>query len=281
MNVHHINCATMCPASKQLVNGEGGLFERGRMVCHCLIVETRDGIVLIDTGLGTGDCTDPKHLGKMLIALTAPRLDIAETALRQIERLGYKQADVRHIVPTHLDLDHAGGLPDFPKAKVHLYRPEHTAAMARATLHERERYKPKHWAHEPSFVTYETRGERWFGFDCVRELDGLPPEILIVPVVGHTRGHAAIAVDTGKGWLLHAGDAYFFHGEMDAQNPRCTPALAGFQRVIAMDNDARLRNQARLRELARDHHGEVTVFSAHDPVEFERFQGEDAALRAA
>jgi glyoxylase-like metal-dependent hydrolase (beta-lactamase superfamily II) len=106
----------------------------------------------------------------------------------------------------------------------------------------------------------------------VRELDGLPPEILIVPVVGHTRGHAAIAVDTGEGWLLHAGDAYFFHGEMDAKSPRCTPALAMFQRVIAMDNDARLRNQVRLRELARDHHDEVTVFSAHDPVEFGRFR---------
>jgi hypothetical protein len=26
-------------------------------------------------------------------------------------------------------------------------------------------------------------------------------------------------------WLLQAGDAYFYHGEMDPQRPRCTPGL--------------------------------------------------------
>jgi glyoxylase-like metal-dependent hydrolase (beta-lactamase superfamily II) len=38
-----------------------------------------------------------------------------ETAVRQIERLG-SPADVRHILPTHLDFDHAGGLEDLPGA---------------------------------------------------------------------------------------------------------------------------------------------------------------------
>lgn len=43
----------------------------------------------------------------------------------------------------------------------------------------------------------------------MRRLTGLPPEILALPLPGHSRGHAAIAVDTGHGWLVHAGDAYF------------------------------------------------------------------------
>jgi glyoxylase-like metal-dependent hydrolase (beta-lactamase superfamily II) len=51
------------------------------------------------------------------------------------------------------------------------------------------------------------------GFEAVRDLDGLPPEILLVPLAGHTWGHSAVAIDTGDGWLLHAGDAYFFRGE--------------------------------------------------------------------
>jgi hypothetical protein len=45
-----------------------------------------------------------------------------------------------------------------------------------------------------------------------------------------------------------------------------------FQRLMAMDNAARLRNRERLRELARDHGGEVRVFSAHCPVELAREQ---------
>jgi glyoxylase-like metal-dependent hydrolase (beta-lactamase superfamily II) len=33
---------------------------------------------------------------------------------RQIERLGFRREDVRHIVITHFDFDHIGGLVDFP-----------------------------------------------------------------------------------------------------------------------------------------------------------------------
>lgn len=242
------------------------------MICHCLLIETNDGLALVDTGFGTEDIAHPGHLGGPFLKLVAPRLDTKETALAQIEALGYSRRDVRHILVTHLDLDHAGGLPDFPDARVHIYLPEHEAAMARATLKERERYKTQHWAHGPAWRTYETAGEPWFGFPCARQLDGLPDDILIIPVVGHTRGHAAIAVKSDRGWLVHAGDAYFFHEEMNPTSPRCTPALAAFQTLLGIDDRARRSNQARLRELVRSHGDEVTIFSAHDPVELAREQ---------
>src|SRR5262249_21625286 len=113
-------------------------------------------------------------------------------------------------------------------------------------------------------------GEPWFGFECVRQLSGLPPEILLVPLAGHTRGHCGVAIDTASGWLLHAGDAYFFHGEIDPDAPRGTPGLELFQKLMQFDAVARLRNQVRLRTLAREHRHEVRVFSGHDAAEFER-----------
>ena len=106
------------------------------------------------------------------------------------------------------------------------------------------------------------------GFECVRDLPGLGPDVLVVPLPGHTRGHCAIAVRTHTGWLLHCGDAYFFHGEMDPAGRRCTPGLDLFQRVVQVDGEARRTNQERLRELARDKSAEVRVFCAHDPTEF-------------
>ena len=48
MRVHHLNCGTMCPMSARLINGTGSYFERGRLVCHCLLIETNDGLVLVD-----------------------------------------------------------------------------------------------------------------------------------------------------------------------------------------------------------------------------------------
>lgn len=283
MRIHHLNCATMCPAPARLIGGRGGMFERARMVCHCLLVETDRGLVLVDTGLGLSDVTEPsRRLGRAFVAFMAPRLDPEETALRQIERLGFSSGDVRHIVLTHMDLDHAGGLPDFPKALVHVHASEHEAAISRRTFIERERYREVQWAHGPEVATYAAEGERWLGFECVRGLRGLPPEILLVPLAGHTHGHCAIAVDAASdagGWLLHAGDAYFFRGEMDPDRRRCPPALDVFQRTIAIDDAARRQNQERLRLLARDRAGEVRVFCAHDPVELERCRSGAAARR--
>lgn len=130
--------------------------------------------------------------------------------MRQVERLGFSRSDVRHIIVTHLDLDHAGGMSDFPEAQVHLLNSEYAAAIAPTTFKDRYRYRASHWEHGPSWVLYKVQGERWFGFECVRQMQGLPPEILLVPLEGHTRGHAGVAVYSQGSWLLHAGDAYYF-----------------------------------------------------------------------
>ena len=42
--------------------------------------------------------------------------------------LGFSPDDVRHIVLTHLDFDHAGGIEDFPNARVHVLAREREAA---------------------------------------------------------------------------------------------------------------------------------------------------------
>jgi glyoxylase-like metal-dependent hydrolase (beta-lactamase superfamily II) len=279
MRVHHLNCATMCPWSRRLVNGEGGWLEPGRMVCHSLLIETDAGLVLVDGGLGLLDVQEPvRRLGRAFLGFARAALDPAETAIRQIAGLGHAAADLHHIVPTHLDLDHAGALSDFPEARVHIFEPELRAATSRSSYRERNRYRTAQWEHGPRWQSYRTEGESWFGFECVRPLAGLPPEILLVPLLGHTRGHCGVAVQTPDGWLLHAGDAYFFHGEMDPAGRRCTPGLELFQRLVQMDGEARMHNQQRLRELARQHSGEIRVFCAHDPVEYETLAGSNRKL---
>ena len=136
---------------------------------------------------------------------------------------------------------------------------------------ERGRYRAPQWAHGPKWKTYAAGGERWHGFENVRSIDGLPPEILRVPLVGHTRGHHGIAIrrDGDAGWMLHAGDAYFFHGELEPK-PHCPIPLRGFQRLVAIDDAQRVANQSRLRALAADRAAAVTIFCAHDPRELER-----------
>lgn len=193
-------------------------------------------------------------------------------ALPQIEALGFRRDDVRHIVLTHIDFDHAGGLPDFPQAKVHVHASEKDAALARATLKAKKtRYRSPQLAHGPVWETYDGLGEPWKGMAAVRQLAGLPPEILALPLPGHSPGHAAIAVDIGRGWLVHAGDAYFHRSVLEHGNATAVPwALRWIERFISVDY-ARVRETHRkLAELAT--HADVTVFSAHDPVELERLR---------
>jgi glyoxylase-like metal-dependent hydrolase (beta-lactamase superfamily II) len=272
LRVHHLNGATFCPVGGRWLVGTGtGALSGARMVCHVLLIETNAGLVLVDAALGHDDIHAKDHASVRRVMRTlGARLDAEESIATQVERLGFRREDVRHIVLTHMDLDHAGGLGDFPRAKVHVYAKEHAAATMARTLHERSRYQSVQWAHNPDWALYETRGEPWFGFDCVRQLDGLPPEILLVPLVGHTVGHCAVAVNTGSKWLLHAGDAYFFHGEMDATGRHCPPGLRVLQTFFEANRRDRLGNQERLRQLAAAQKGQVEVFCAHDVTEWKR-----------
>jgi len=266
--IHHLNCGTLCPYGGKIVSGEGG-WTGARIVCHCLLVETADALVLIDTGMGVGDLRNPyRCLGIPFTAAFRPARDIAGTAVEQVRRLGFAPGDVRHIACTHLDLDHAGGLPDFPHAAVHTFKPEYEAAI-HPSLRDRARYPSCHFAHRPHWQTHEVDGDAWFGFESIRVLPTVDPEILMIPLVGHTRGHTAIGLRDGDRWLLHCGDAYFNHGEVETP-PHCPPGLASFQKLMAHDGKARAANQERLRELARSHGDEVRLFCAHDPVELER-----------
>jgi glyoxylase-like metal-dependent hydrolase (beta-lactamase superfamily II) len=156
---------------------------------------------------------------------------------------------------------------------VHIFAPEHHAAMDRPSLGEKARYRPAHFAHRPQWVIHETQGERWFGFDSIRTVPGSRDEILLVPLVGHTRGHCGVAVNTGAGWLIHCGDAYFYRDEVNPQHPYCTPGLRLFQNLVQIDGAQRRANQARLLQLAREHGSEVDLFCAHDPVELSRLRG--------
>ncbi len=258
--VHHLNCACI---QRLTIHGR-------QLACHCLLVETpASGLVLVDTGLGECDLIDPaRRLGISFTYLYAnPKRDPAMAAVHQIRQLGLDPADVRHIVMTHLDLDHVGGLVDFPQAKVHVHAAELDAALTRRSFRDRHRYLPPMWAHQPHWETYSEQGEPWFGFEAVRNLRGLPAEILLVPLFGHTLGHCGVAVHGRDGWMLHAGDAYFDPREVHGPQRTCAWKVGLFQAMVQTRRSQRLHNQARLRAFTAAH-PEVRVFSAHNPFEY-------------
>jgi len=253
MKVHHFNCGSFCPRLGNAV------------VTHCLLVETpRDGLLLVDTGFGDTIIADPQRLPWAARWQLRPRFLAHESATRRVRALGHRPSDVRHIVVTHLDGDHAGGIVDFPNASVHIHAPELEALRSNSV-----RYDPTLRDAAVDWRPYGVDGDRWHGFACVRPIAGLRDDVATIPLVGHTEGHAGVAIRSESGWLLHAGDAYLLASEIRE------PRTLGWQTRLAAwltSSSPRLRheNVARLRSLARSH-PEIAIFSSHDPAELAPF----------
>lgn len=268
MRIHHLNCGLMAPLGGALFDGVSN-GATAKLTCHCLLLETDQGLVLVDTGFGMKDVREgSRRISPIFVYVDNIQFDPELTAVRQIAALGYSPQDVRHIVMTHLDFDHTGGLEDFPWATVHVTEQELDAAAHARGFRDSRRYPKGHLDEVRHWQTYGPGGERWFGFNAVRGLRGLPPEILLVSLPGHTAGHAGVAIARGDEWLLHAGDTYFFRHEMDRPERECPPATRAYQFAMAVDYDLHLHNQERLRELYRGA-GRLGVFCTHDIVEFE------------
>ena len=259
--VHHLNTASI----------QGISLLGQHLVCHVLLLETSDsGLVLVDTGLGAKDYVNmASRLGlEFAKGYARPLIDPSLAAIEQIKAMGFDPRDVRHILQTHLDLDHVGGLADFPDALVHVHAVELDAARRRDGCRAKRRYRPNMlFDHNPKWRTYTHGGERWMGFEAVRGLDGLGDDIVIVPLFGHTHGHCGIAVNDGGRWLLAAGDAYFDAREIKLPERKCGPGPAFFQLIVTTERDNRRANQDRLRALHAER-PDIDIFCGHNPFEY-------------
>ncbi len=254
--IHHLNCGTL-----QAPGGPAA-------ACHCLLLVDRAGLALIDTGIGLADVRDPAgRIGPELIANVGWQFDERATALRQLETLGYSAQQVRHIVLTHADPDHAGGLTDFPHAQVHL------AARELAELGRGDRYLPVQFAHDVAWRPCAAFGRDWFGLPAAELPLAVETTVLLVALPGHTHGHCGVAVRDGRRWLLHAGDAYYLRVELETDGHPVS-ALAAAR---ADDDPLRRATLEHLIRLSRDCGDEITLFGYHD---FSEFPAARAASKA-
>jgi glyoxylase-like metal-dependent hydrolase (beta-lactamase superfamily II) len=233
-------------------------FPRWHVGAPCLLVDTDRGLVLVDTGLGLHDYVTPSPKVRFFRLDFGVVDDPEYAAVRQLSRLGRDPEVVQHIVMTHLHFDHAGGLPDFPHAQVHVHRRE-VEAMQHPHGWMELAYDRADFAHGPSWVLYGDAGEDWLGLDAIR----LPfaPEMYLVPLFGHTRGHCGVAVRDGEGWVFQCADALPASAEFDV-----TPGW--LNRLVLGPHVSRLREwSARypdVRLLAG--HMWASFFDAGDPV---------------
>jgi glyoxylase-like metal-dependent hydrolase (beta-lactamase superfamily II) len=196
--------------------------------------------------------------------------DPEEAALHQVRALGYRAEDVTDIICTHLHIDHAGGLSDFPQADVHVYRKEYQFAQKPRGVMGFA-YDRSHWAHNPHWIVHDLGDQTWFGLDAIRVLTTPETEFYLLPLPGHTPGHCGVAIGEPGDWLLHCGDAASPYHPLTDLHDRGPDAyrLSFIPRSITEGLIG--PHSSRLKALLKEHHGEIRGISSHDIFSFKKY----------
>jgi glyoxylase-like metal-dependent hydrolase (beta-lactamase superfamily II) len=213
------------------------------------VIEHADGLIVVDTGLGTHVTRPRSFRGFPPAPATSEELEIGP----QMRARGLDPAEVGLVVLTHLDWDHTGGLGHFPHAEVLVHRPEHDFARTRPG---RFRCRPSLWPHAFAPTVYDLDREPYGPFPESRAITG-SGDLRVVPIAGHSPGQVAVAYDTDAVTLLFAGD-HALRADWFAED------LAADRLVMLgpyAKRDAR-ETSRRLRELA--HERPIVLLPAHD-----------------
>lgn len=169
---------------------------RIRLGLNCMLVRSEDGIVLVDTGIGT-------KWGEREADIYG--IGHETTTVESLRRLGVAPEDVGTVICTHLHFDHAGGnttrdesgelVPTFPRARYLVQEGE--LATARDP-HERER---------ASYLS-----ENWEPLVAVGQLETVDGEcdvaqgIRVVPVRGHNDHTQIVSVSAEGKTVVYLAD---------------------------------------------------------------------------
>lgn len=253
--VHELHCGSFCPVHSTLY------FPAPSMTCRCLLLETSAGLVLCDTGLPHWQ--EISSLAQNKLKLMQTHIQPSELCTEKIKNLGFQLDDVKHIILTHLDIDHAGSIVHFPKATIHLHRTE-AQYFNHIPFRYRFRYFQEILPKSANLQMYEAFGESWNGFQSAYPLKELKEEVSLIPLLGHSAGHSGIAIYFKGKWVIHCGDAFYFIEDLNKELHSRNLASESLQTLSAFNNEMRIRTINQL-QLLKQNHSEIRITNSHDP----------------
>jgi glyoxylase-like metal-dependent hydrolase (beta-lactamase superfamily II) len=149
---------------------------------------------------------------------------------------GLRTEDVRLVIPTHLDADHAGGIGHFPDATILVNRPEFEYVTQ--TRYGRIRSQQRFWPDwfQPSL--YDLEPEPYGPFiESFSVTDN--GDVRLVPTPGHSPAHVSPVIDDDGKKLFFAGDQLIRQDWITADGVKLSAALHVYKK-LARDTNAKL-----------------------------------------
>jgi glyoxylase-like metal-dependent hydrolase (beta-lactamase superfamily II) len=216
--------------------------DRVHLPFNVLLVRAGSELVLVDAGAGAA--MGPAG-GKMFAALA---------------RAGVRPEQITGVILTHAHGDHCGGLVDaekravFPNARLFVGRKEHEFWMASSPDLSGMAVPPD--AHAGFVLTAQTAiGAYRDRLELVKGGDRILEGFELLDTAGHTPGHLAVLVASGKDQLLHFADVAHHHA--------ISFAHPGWR--FAYDADPGLAAETRRKLLDRAAADRLRLFGTHMP----------------
>ncbi len=204
------------------------------------VLRNDERTILVDTGFDGGEG----------VARERPVLMEPAEALADI---GIKPEDIDSIIVTHLHYDHAGGLAQFPDARLHLQDAEMAYATGRCMCHGTLKM-PFTVEHICEAVKRVYSGKVEFHDGDAR----IVPGVTVHRVGGHSRGLQCVRVETASAPVLLASDASHYYENFETGKP--FPIVVDLEDMLAGFDF--LNSSAAAGE---------RVIPGHDPLVRERF----------
>ena len=218
MRVHPVTTGTMMWPDAAMWRTEGRLATlralgigsgKTRIPIPAYIVEHPSaGTILIDTGFHASVAADKKaSLGRLGAMFTDVDIRADDALPGQLRERGIDPSAVRYVVMTHLHVDHASGVSQFPGATFIVSAPEWRAASAGGL---KEGYIRRQFDHAFDWRTVDFSGDVSSFATFSRSLDLLGDgSIRLLSTPGHTPGHMSVVLRLPDREFLVAGDAAF------------------------------------------------------------------------
>jgi glyoxylase-like metal-dependent hydrolase (beta-lactamase superfamily II) len=221
-----------------------------------LIRHPSAGAFLVDTGLHASVAARPaENLGRVVTSAMQPEVEPGEDLPAQLRAKGVDPKSIRLVVMTHLHVDHASGMSEFPTATFVFTEAEWEAASTDSRPLLRG-YRPAHYDYafdyrtlsydSPLISSYATFGRTFdlFGDGSVR----------LASTPGHSAGHQSVICRLAERDLVIAGDAIYTMGQLgDAPEP-----------PRPLDRHNWRRSMRELQHFARTY-PQAIVIAGHDP----------------
>lgn len=175
------------------------------MDCRCLLLESNEKKILIDTGLGSDfeEKYGPK-LGPQFAKFYAVQGKDESGVIRALKEKGLSPDDITDVILTHLHFDHAGGAtrweknkvaPTFKNAKYYVQEANYEVAMTPNLREKASYYKCNFEPLNESGQLIKVNGDK-----------ELLPFIFSSVTDGHTKGQQSIWIKDNEKSLLYCAD---------------------------------------------------------------------------